>query len=72
MLRQFLISTVLLTALTSAAIVPDDYVWESMSRNSSESMPVGGGDIGLNVWAEDGDVLFYIGRSGAYDEHGTL
>lgn len=72
MLRRLLILITLFTALTSSAIVPDDYVWRTMSHNSSESMPVGGGDIGLNVWAEDGDVLFYIGRSGAYDEHGTL
>ena len=26
----------------------------------------------MNVWAEDGDVLFYISRSGAYDENNTL
>lgn len=59
-------------AAMAGAVTPPDYTWSSMSRNSSESMPVGGGDIGLNVWAEDGDVLFYIGRSGAYDENNTL
>ena len=26
--------------------------WKSQSKNSSESMPCGGGDIGLNVWCE--------------------
>ncbi len=26
----------------------------SPSRNSGESMPCGGGDIGLNVWVEEG------------------
>lgn len=58
---------------TLLAATPADYVWTSPSHDSSESMPVGGGDIGLNVWAEpDGDVVFYISRSGAYDEHGTL
>lgn len=72
MVRKLLISIALIVTLISATGIPDDYVWESMSLNSSESMPVGGGDIGLNVWVEDGDVLFYIGRSGAYDEHGTL
>ncbi|GHV07537.1 hypothetical protein FACS1894160_0280 [Bacteroidia bacterium] len=34
-------------------------------------MPCGGGDIGLNVWVEKGDVLFYISRSGAFDESNT-
>ncbi|MDE6692790.1 MAG: hypothetical protein K2K05_05335, partial [Muribaculaceae bacterium] len=69
--RKFLIAAAI-ACLTSSAMVPKDVVWDTMSENSSGSMPVGGGDIGLNVWAEDGDVLFYISRSGAYDEHSTL
>ena len=51
---------------------PADVVWNSQSRNSSGSMPCGGGDIGMNVWVEDGDVLFYISRSGTFDEHNCL
>ena len=35
-------------------------------------MPCGGGDIGMNVWMEDGDVLFYLSRSGSFDENNTL
>jgi hypothetical protein len=44
-------------------------VWESQSKDSSESMPVGGGDIGLNVWVENNELLFYIARSGTFDEN---
>lgn len=44
-------------------------VWTSQSKNSSESMPCGGGDVGLNVWVENGDILFYLSRSGAFDEN---
>ena len=51
---------------------PQDYVWTSPSKNSSESMPCGGGDIGMNVWVEQGDVLFYLSRSGSFDENNTL
>jgi len=47
-------------------------VWKTQSQNSSQSMPCGGGDIGLNVWVEHGDVLFYIARSGTYDENNAL
>lgn len=47
-------------------------VWDSPSANSSESMPCGGGDIGMNVWVEGGDLLFYISRSGTFDQHNTL
>jgi hypothetical protein len=49
-----------------------DTVWTAPSRNAAESMPVGGGDVGLNVWVEDGEVLFYIGRSGTFDENNHM
>ena len=44
-------------------------VWDTPSRNSSESMPCGGGDIGMNIWVEEGDILFYLSRSGTFDEN---
>ena len=44
-------------------------VWSKQSANSSESMPCGGGDIGLNVWTEKDEVFFYLSRSGAFDEN---
>ena len=51
---------------------PKDYQWLSPSKNASESMPCGGGDVGMNVWVEQGDVLFYLSRSGSFDENNTL
>ncbi|MFD1772021.1 DUF5703 domain-containing protein [Sphingobacterium suaedae] len=52
----------------------DNYhvLWTAPSTSSAESMPVGGGDIGLNVWVEKGDLFFYLGKSGAFDENNTL
>lgn len=47
-------------------------VWATQSSNSSESMPLGGGDIGANVWVEKGDLYFYFSRSGTFDEHNQL
>ena len=47
-------------------------VWDSQSKNSGESMPCGGGDIGLNVWVENGELLFYIARSGTFDENNAF
>ena len=44
-------------------------VWHSQSKNASESMPCGGGDTGLNVWVEKGDLLIYAQRSGCFDEN---
>lgn len=52
--------------------VPEDYIWTSPSKNSSESMPCGGNSIGMNVWVENGDVIFYVSRSGMFDENNTL
>ena len=51
---------------------PPVYEWTTPSRNASESMPCGGGDVGMNVWVEQGDVLFYLSRSGCFDENNTL
>ena len=50
----------------------DDYnvVWKSQSDNASESMPLVGGDIGCNVWVENGDLLLYVQRSGSLSENG--
>jgi len=45
-------------------------VWSEQSKNSSESMPLVGGDIGCNVWVENGDILLYMQRSGCFSEVG--
>lgn len=47
-------------------------VWTSQSTSSAESMPCGGGDIGLNVWVENGDLLVYLSKSGTFDENNTM
>ena len=48
----------------------DDYnvTWNEQSKNSAGSMPVGGGDIGCNVWVENGELLLYVQRSGSLAE----
>lgn len=47
-------------------------IWDSQSKNASESMPCGGGDIGLNVWVQNGDLLIYATRSGSFNEDNNL
>ena len=63
-----------LAGCASADIDMDAYnlVWESSSKNSCESMPCGGCDIGLNVWVEGGDILFYVSQSGTFDENNGM
>jgi hypothetical protein len=53
-------------------IDPDNIIWTGASRDAAGSMPCGGGEIGLNVWVEKGDLLFYFGQSGAFDENNAL
>lgn len=78
MKKKFIgLCTFLLSACLSTVIAQDqqydaNVVWTSQSENSAGSMPCGGGDIGLNVWVEKGDVMFYISRSGTFDENNTL
>lgn len=43
--------------------------WNTPSKNSLGSMPIGNGDIGLNVWVEeDGSLNFYIGKTDAFND----
>src|SRR5687767_13476219 len=57
-----------------AQVIPPSYnvVWNSQSTTSAGSMPCGGGDIGLNVWVQNGELLLYMAQSGAFDEHNAL
>jgi hypothetical protein len=48
-------------------------VWNQPSKDSFGSMPLGNGDIGLNVWVEEnGDLVFYIGKTDAWSENCRL
>lgn len=73
--RAFLGFVIGFTALYASAqtgIEQYNLVWDKQSVNSSESMPCGGGDVGLNVWVEGDELLFYMSRSGTFDENNTL
>ena len=73
---KHLILFLLAVASLSAAFVPDfkihpddcNVVWDTPSADSFGSMPLGNGDVGLNVWVEgNGDLLFYISKVDAFD-----
>jgi hypothetical protein len=47
--------------------------WDSPSQDAAGSMPIGNGEVGLNVWVEaDGDLVFYISRTDAWSECNRL
>ena len=73
--RIFVLTLTLLSSLHLFGQTEIDYcniTWTTQSKNSGESMPCGGGDIGLNVWVENGELLFYISQSGTFDENNAL
>ena len=58
---------------------PDDslnacnVIWDSPSKDSRGSMPLGNGDVGVNAWVEEnGDLLFFISKTDAWTDCGRL
>ncbi len=74
MTKRFLLLALCVSALWAQHPI-DAYnvVWTTPSKDSTGSMPIGNGDIGLNVWVEEsGDLVFYIGKSDAWSENVRL
>src|SRR5262245_28100222 len=73
MRHGLLILLYLLMAASSLEQKPNyNIVWTTQSKNASESMPCGGGGIGLNVWVENGELFIYATRSGSFNEDNNL
>jgi len=52
---------------------PYNVVWTTPSTDAAGSMPLGNGEVGLNLWVEEnGDLLFYISRSDSLSEISRL
>ena len=45
---------------------PYNIVWTTPGNKSVNSMPIGGGNISLNVWTTTDELLFYIGSSDSW------
>src|SRR5258708_32168276 len=51
----------------------NDVTWNSLGTNENNSMPLGNGDIALNVWTEqNGDIVLLLAKSDAWSENGQL
>ncbi len=74
-----LFAAMVLSLAISASVQASDpmdrynVVWDSPSEGSTGSMPIGNGDIGLNVWVEEGgDLVFYLAKNDSWSENGRL
>jgi len=48
-------------------------VWASPSKDAAGSMPLGNGQVGINLWAqENGELRFYISRTDSFSEISRL
>ncbi len=56
-------------AAPAAAADPRPVTWTEPGHDSQDSMPLGNGDLGLNVWTQpDGIVRFYLSKTDAWSE----
>ena len=46
--------------------------WTETGNSPLWSMPVGGCDVGCNIWLEEGDIYYYFGRDNSMDENNAL
>ncbi len=52
---------------------PLNVVWSTPSKDAAGSMPLGNGQVGINLWVEqNGDLRFYISRTDSYSEISRL
>jgi hypothetical protein len=73
LLTGIFIGNLLPLVMQAQPVLPSyNITWNSQSQNSAGSMPCGGGDIGLNVWVEKGELLLYMAQSGSFDENNAL
>ena len=69
-MKDLLLTMLFVPAALAVDINQYSVVWDSQSDNSSNSMPLAGGNLGLNVWVENNDLLFLIGSPNCMDEKG--
>lgn len=56
-----------------SSLEPSEVVWREPSTNSLGSMPLGNGDLGVNLWVEpNGDLRFYLSKTDAWSENAQL
>jgi alpha-L-fucosidase 2 len=84
-MKSFPIVLILLTLLSLSAIAmaapgdgnpfiaANDVTWTALGTNENDSMPLGNGDVALNVWTEkNGDLVLLVAKSDSWSENGQL
>jgi hypothetical protein len=62
-----------LSAQPNPFVAENDVTWKSPGTNENDSMPLGNGDVALNLWTEpSGDIVLLVAKSDAWSENGQL
>lgn len=65
--------TSFVSAQGSKSVAKYDVVWNALGKNENSSMPLGNGDVALNVWTEqNGDIVLLIAKSDSWSGNGQL
>ncbi len=69
----FPLATATAVVLADNPVSSHDVIWDTPGKTSADSMPIGNGELGINLWVEEnGDLHFYLGRNDAYSAVSTL
>lgn len=72
-LSVLLVFPTLLAAQQKKFAAVNDVNWTSLGTNENNSMPIGNGDIAMNVWTEqNGNIVLLLAKSDAWSENGQL
>ena len=70
---QFFSAAMAAVAQESNFVGQNDVTWHSLGTNENDSMPLGNGDVAVNVWTEqNGDIVLLLAKSDAWSENGQL
>src|SRR5712675_995799 len=70
---QLFLATIGLFAQETNFVEQNNVTWHSLGTNENDSMPLGNGDVALNVWTEqNGDILLLLAKSDTWSENGEL
>ena len=70
---MLLVSSRWLAAGRRKTLDASNVVWDDPRENAAGSMPLGNGEVGINVWVESpGELVFYISRTDAWSECNRL
>ena len=72
-LAPLILPASLASARADSSVAVNDVTWNSLGTNENDSMPLGNGDVALNVWTErNGDIVLLIAKADAWSENGQM